>query len=161
VEIQNLYIAQTARRIEQAPPFRHKTTIKRIGLERGGLNRSYCAMFTPVGKVTYTGHGAGVEGNATGIVDRYKFKNICIYLDDLNLELFADEYQQNSYTISYSEYAFPDAYFLFETTEFTKIIAFYYSAELPLFRLIGSILDDLLDSAKWKEKDFLFSVTSR
>ncbi len=159
MEILNLHRERTSRREEVVPSFRDKkTTIRRIGLERNGMDRSYCAIFTPTENITYVGHGKGLEGNTTGRVagdmERWKLKNTCLCLDNLNIESFADEYKQDTCTISYGEYAFPHTYFLFETAEFIKTISFYDSTESPLFFIIGSLLDDLLDSAKWREKDF-------
>ncbi len=154
MEISDIHLKRPDRRQEHASLIPGETTIQRMGLECWGTYRSYCAFFTPDGKVTYIGHGEGLEGNATGNFEQWKFKNLCLYIDELNIESFADEFQDYSCTVSWSSDALFHTWFLFETTDFIKTVASYDGSMPPLFRIVAIVLNNLLDFAEWDEKDF-------
>ncbi|MGC4048080.1 MAG: hypothetical protein QM758_30180 [Armatimonas sp.] len=156
MEIHDLHRERQDRRSEGIYREAPKDDIKRIGLECSGFERSYCAIVTPDGSVTYKGHGRGLEGIARGKVDLGYLFDILQFLEAANIDALADEYHYGyeGTTVTYYPGTLDRTFLLVESKTFLKTIQFHDGIALPQMRLVVGMFDLLLDSATWNKHGF-------
>lgn len=154
MEIGRLHLERPDRRTESFEPDERHKKIRRIGFERSGLDRAYCAFITEDGTVTYEGHGKGLEGTAQGKVNIGNLYGILQFLGAVDIDTFADDYYHSGVEWLFSSWALDTAYLLVETQTFTKTIHFHDGIAPPQLRLVVDMFDLLLDCATWNKNGF-------